>query len=78
MNLKIPETRDEVPGCPWCGCKAEKATIEHCCWTCPKMLFPSNTASFPTDQLTFRLGWPKCASNDSSPDSQCVAVDVLG
>lgn len=47
----------DLPGCPWCNCPAERASFDHVTWTCPSIIPPYGLNQH-CDALERRLGWP--------------------
>eukprot|EP00438_Fugacium_kawagutii_P001524 Skav207802 [mRNA] locus=scaffold381:23573:27208:+ [translate_table: standard] len=65
QKMNTSDTADSVvtnfPGCPFCGCHAEQATLDHVVWECPSNGRPAEAT--PCDDLEKRLGWPSQTSD---------------
>lgn len=51
----------DLPGCPWCNCPADRASFDHVTWTCPSIVPPCGLNQH-CDILERRLGWPNVDS----------------
>ena len=63
-----------VLGCPYCGCRPELATWEHCTWECKSAPRPAEvSAASCGDALLSRLGWPSVRRGFKSHDSRVLS-----